>query len=745
MVELLSPYFLNPLAAAVGVGLLSVPILIHLINRMRYRTVEFAAMEFLLQSQQQNRRRVFLQQLLLLLLRILLVALLTLLIGRLILDPSQLAVFRGATLHQIVLLDDSLSTQDRGGRQPAFDRGREYIAGLIGNGDTAGRTKLSVYRTSNADEPVVGLSERTVDRRLAEELEGVLGDLKPSFQTADWPALLDRIAERIEAEPETIAAVHIVTDARAADWADGESVRPAMQRIEAADGRLTLVRTAEAEHANLSVASLQQDAATAAAGVPLRLKVGVRNGGPEASRPTVATLTLDGRELPVTVEFAAIEPGQTAIRSAEVLIDEQGLHEVAVTLPPDAIEGDNTRAVAIDVPAENPVLIVDSDPAGSGGQYLSDALAADRSVTGLAPLIVTPPELRRIALQAYRVVYLVNVGRLDGDAADALEAYVRGGGGLVWFVGDQSRQLDASLGPSGRGLLPGEIQPSVALPDAAEADIVAGDHSLFRVLAGTDNPFLDVVDVRRYSPIALPAATEGDRPLQADVIARLRNNEPLVVEHRLGQGRIVTVLTAASPQADGSGETWNNWASGPGAPSFPVFLLELQPYVAKANRLQSQRTGTPIELRFDAAEYRETVEVVDPTGLSSSVQAQLVEDNGGLERVATYRRTDRPGIYRVELQPQSAAPGDTELRLVAMAIDPVEGELSLVDEGRLDEELGSLATLTIRDPDDIASLAGDDDRGGLLRWLVAAILITLLAEQTLAYRMGYHTGKAGVG
>ncbi|HCK54865.1 MAG TPA: hypothetical protein DIC23_16730, partial [Planctomycetaceae bacterium] len=63
-------WFLN--AGFLGLGtaaLVSAPVIIHLINRYRFRRVEFAAMEFLLASQQRNRRRILVEQLLLLLLR----------------------------------------------------------------------------------------------------------------------------------------------------------------------------------------------------------------------------------------------------------------------------------------------------------------------------------------------------------------------------------------------------------------------------------------------------------------------------------------------------------------------------------------------------------------------------------------------------------------------------------------------------------------------------------------------------
>ena len=53
----LSQYFLNPGFVLPGAALAAVPIIIHLLSRLRYKRVKFAAMEFLLQSDELNRRR----------------------------------------------------------------------------------------------------------------------------------------------------------------------------------------------------------------------------------------------------------------------------------------------------------------------------------------------------------------------------------------------------------------------------------------------------------------------------------------------------------------------------------------------------------------------------------------------------------------------------------------------------------------------------------------------------------------
>src|SRR6516162_3517476 len=63
---------------AVAAGAASIPIIIHLLNRKRFRIVVWAAMKFLLAAQKQNTRRMRLEQLILLAVRTLLVLLVVL-------------------------------------------------------------------------------------------------------------------------------------------------------------------------------------------------------------------------------------------------------------------------------------------------------------------------------------------------------------------------------------------------------------------------------------------------------------------------------------------------------------------------------------------------------------------------------------------------------------------------------------------------------------------------------------------
>src|SRR5215204_6429607 len=123
-------FFMNPLTMAAGAALVSAPIIIHLINRMRFRRVRWAAMEFLLKAQKKMRRKMILEQLLLLLLRCLLVFLAGVLFARFLGCTPFKGQENRATLH-VVLLDDTPSMGELGqtpeGKQIVpFDEGRAF-------------------------------------------------------------------------------------------------------------------------------------------------------------------------------------------------------------------------------------------------------------------------------------------------------------------------------------------------------------------------------------------------------------------------------------------------------------------------------------------------------------------------------------------------------------------------------------------------------------------------------------------
>ena len=76
MFHVFDPFFMTGVFVSVGILAVSIPIIIHLFNRRRFRTISWAAMDFLLRAMKKNRKRLRFEQWLLLAVRCLLIFLL---------------------------------------------------------------------------------------------------------------------------------------------------------------------------------------------------------------------------------------------------------------------------------------------------------------------------------------------------------------------------------------------------------------------------------------------------------------------------------------------------------------------------------------------------------------------------------------------------------------------------------------------------------------------------------------------
>ena len=101
--------FLFPWFAIAGAAAAAAPIVIHLLNRRRFRVVQWAAMDFLREAVTRSRRIMQLRDLLLLLLRVACLLVFGLALARPSARVRQAAVDPNQPVHAVVLVDNSLS------------------------------------------------------------------------------------------------------------------------------------------------------------------------------------------------------------------------------------------------------------------------------------------------------------------------------------------------------------------------------------------------------------------------------------------------------------------------------------------------------------------------------------------------------------------------------------------------------------------------------------------------------------
>src|SRR5581483_3319036 len=139
-----------------GFTAVSVPIIIHLLNRRRFKILHWAAMDFLLEAARMNRKRVQMEHLIVLLLRCLAVALIVAAVVRPVSTSGALSLLPGARdqVERIIVLDDSASTGEKEGDKTAFDEEKRLLGDLLNDlarvrpGD-----KVTIIRGSRARHP----------------------------------------------------------------------------------------------------------------------------------------------------------------------------------------------------------------------------------------------------------------------------------------------------------------------------------------------------------------------------------------------------------------------------------------------------------------------------------------------------------------------------------------------------------------------------------------------------------------
>jgi hypothetical protein len=722
--------FVNP-ALLWGLALLAAPILIHLINLWRRRRIEWAAMEFLLESQRKSQRWIVLRQLLLLLARMTAIAAVVLVLAQPLLKNRLGALVGAPRTHHVILLDDSYSMSDRWAQTSAFDQAISAVRHVAQRAAGAGGSQyVSLLRFSRAGDkhsaPKPDLQAASADPTLVERLSDMLSKLAPSQTDAGPLAALQSALQLTADQTGQSYLLYLVSDFRANAWRSPDDLRQALAEWNARGAEIHFIHCVDRPHENLGLTALRPLPGILAAGVPFFMQVTVRNFGQSVARNVSVSIREDQQARPALL-IDSIEPGKSETRRVLVNFPTPGPHAVTASLEADAVAADNLRAAVVDLPVGIPVLVVDGDPQAKDAHFLSLALSPGGAIrTGIDVRLGTPRHLIDEPLSKYRAIYLTNVARLDDSAVTALEDYVRGGGGLAIFLGDatDSRFVNEKLHRQGRGLFPLEVgAPSALFVDAAQSapDLQITDHPIFKVFQGERNSFLNSVRVERFFTVARQAQ---EKAAGIHVLARLRVGAPLVVEKNFGQGRVIAFLTTAAP-------LWNNWGRNP---SFVVTMLEMQSYLANLDEpAPTNFVGKPLVVEFPTARYQPRASFLPPGAEEPIVlPAQMLPEQSAFR--ATLVDTATSGVYEAQL---TTLDGRAETRRYAVDVVPEEGNLDLVSPADLAAGLRGVQFAAHRAGEldwGERSLAGLNLSDGLLYFLIAI----LIGEQFLAYRNSYH-------
>ena len=567
---------LAPAALALGV-LLAGPVLAHLSKRQPRERKPFGALMLLERLQRRLHRRRRLQDRLLLLARLLAIALVISAAAR----PQARWLGGpptfGGTGNVIVILDNSLSMDQRVMGDPAFALARKDAASTLrslGKG-----VRIGVVTTGGTATTVTpGMTD---DPELAASLvEGV--DL--SWQGTDLRGAFNAARALLAGAPGEIL---VYSDECGPGVVEGSAEE--VSRLLELGSSVLPRRFGPAEPRN--VAPIEASYGDGLEGGTVT--VTLANWGPaEREVPTTVHLP-DGADITafVTVPGAGEEGPGTA--RSQFTVPRQAAGGVArVEVDDPDLPMDNARYFHLPRIGASRVLVVDGDPGSTPTRsevYFLERALAPWGQAGIAVDVVSPTGLARLDPAVHRVAFVANVAD-PAPEANRLVDFVRKGGGLVLAMGENvtAERYDAALA----SLLPSplrRVRDLVTLEAADGAALSRPDverFPLFKPFSRDGRESFERVHTRRVMTIEPPSDPD------VQVLLSYADGVPALVERRIGTGRVV--LWTSTLDLD--------WTNLPLQAVYMPLVQQLVGYLggdagAAANTLGGE-VGTPVSLGF---------------------------------------------------------------------------------------------------------------------------------------------------
>ena len=727
--------FLTPGFFLAGLLLAGIPIIIHLLNRRRYREQPWAAMEFLLRAMKKNRKRLRFEQWLLLATRCMVLALLGIALARPMgCSQSSLASLAGRkTGLNVIVIDNSYSMAyqaDRPNAKTHFDQAKLIAKGLIDRLSSGGESVAIVA----AGRPAIAVLPKPVyDLTAARSAVDRLEQSASGTDLAGGLELALQIAKDEKRQP--IKSLYVITDCTRSEFETPDASKLAqLGRDLAAQYKITLFDLSKPGQWNQAVLDLHPASNLVRAQFTNEFLADARAYG---AGPDPAMLwKLDNQILPgggVVKLTTESKPLQLPLSQ----LKEGGFHVLTSSLiTQDRLPLDDSRNRVIDVASELKVLIVEGERGlgsmSGSGAFLQLALAPPsdagttsaqkQSTSYVLPELISDLELSNKIFGDYRAIILAGVSSLQSAQADALQRFVEAGGTLILFMGEgvNGDAYNATLLPS--GLMPGALVKRVSA--AADQPGALFDfkpnsnlHPLLQIFRGEERSGLDTAQVYTYWQVSIPADSKVERVLDFLPTAGNAKGDPAITLQDLGQGRVAFIATSSDA----------SWTTLPAKPAYLALVHEM---LAGSVRSGDTWLNLSVGERLEIPSRIKLTLLPTLRDVSQNDVAMETAIAPG-ETTPTYRSAvmRKPGIYSLT----------TGARVYQVAVNPPpdEADVRPVDPSAVKQALGDIDFEAMKD--ELPVVAIEADRGRDYGWSIMMIVLSLVGlECLMAMRFGHY-------
>ncbi len=473
--------FLNALLLF-GAAAFSIPLIIHLLNRSKFQTIDWGAMIFLEDAAKVNSRRLRWQTWLLLLLRCLIPIVLAICMARPMLKsyffPNGFIPSSGDQTASVLIIDNSISMQasandsDQKTLNTLAKQSLDVANQLVARTGSNTRWSISTWDDTNKDTQF-GFSR---DQNIIKERTNKIDSQSGSFPLLDQiSSALDTLAKSPDPSQRVIVLSDFQTnDIRAFDSPGLATLRAKIERLpikpvialmpignRAAGQQLSSEPKQYVAPENLSIAIDRNTQSLVGVKQAWELRARIKNHSPTAVVNVPILIQVDGRSL--TTRRIDL-PGDAESQLAVTLeFPSHGSHVVTASIEHDeAVSSDNRASWAVLAVGAIPTLLVSDDfsddqqgprnnrgveKSWSDSDYLTAALGYSPrkrntsnkkdglfSVTRLASSQCSLAELKR-----HKLLLLANVSELSRESSQYLGTWIAQGGTLIAFPGEETK------------------------------------------------------------------------------------------------------------------------------------------------------------------------------------------------------------------------------------------------------------------------------------------------------------------
>jgi len=680
-------------AMLAGAATFAIPVVIHLMFRMRRKRIVFSSLQFLQQSVLKHTQRLRVREILLLLLRCAACILIALAFARPFRPDSALAGPGGKPQEDIILVvDDSPSLL---AQEAAAIRWNTLLDKV--------RREIDTHPSGDR----VGLVLASEPSRAEIEPSGNFGAIKaalqkerPSYKRGDLAQSLNTAIEMLATSQQPLRRIVLYSDLQSnaierGAWAE------AAQKAAAAGRGITIQLESPGDGKpsrlpNLAITDVRPKSDVWIEGRPIPFAVRVANHGDADVSALTVKLMVDGKPLATRIiglgprSSSEFELSAPMPRAGEVA----GVVEIEAH---DAFPEDDKRRFAVRLRDSMKAVVIEErlnerDPFLDEGYYVRMALdprprgpaATEAPGAGSGYVRVESIPLAKLSPDKLRdadLIVLVGIIAMQESELSLLEEAVASGKNLILFAGNSHARLsehfyNGSFWKSGRGLLPARPGPYY------EGNTLEGkyhqigefkvEHTLFKPFVGENEAHLRLPRfIRHYQPnpadlkIGSEAQPEGKPPRAAgELLASFLDGSPFAMERSFGKGSVLMFPFSPRPEATT-------------LPERKVFVPLIHQAVRHFAGVTSvSRRNLTIGESFDFADVGASPE--------ANVALELPLDKSGRKEVLNLTGKDHPsaevsGTYTAAFQKGSLH----ERTLWAANIDARESDLSSEDAATL--------------------------------------------------------------